>query len=250
MMHSNKLIAAIKVNGKVLREQGDIVYLPFGSEYEIYLKNLETKRVLINIKIDGTDATQGGLVLGPNQEIHLERFIGSNLNQGNRFKFIERTSSIENHRGIKAEDGLIQIIHEFEYVRPVSNYPDWAHNATFLSTDAYARGAAFHEKFNSTRNFPQSVNSIVQSAVMASYNNDVGITVPGSISNQSFDTTSFTSDGNKTTSVLRLFGEFGQNLVVEPVTVKSKPKCTSCGKINKATSKFCNECGTSLILFV
>jgi len=47
-----------------------------------------------------------------------------------------------------------------------------------------------------------------------------------------------------------LLGETEDNKpVLQPVNVKMKPKCTSCGKQNKATNKFCSECGTSLELF-
>ena len=39
MMYLQKLAVAVKVNGKVLREVGDTVYIPFGSEYSILIKN-------------------------------------------------------------------------------------------------------------------------------------------------------------------------------------------------------------------
>ena len=44
MMYNNKLVAAIKSNGKVLREFGEEVYIPFGSEYSILIKNLHSVR--------------------------------------------------------------------------------------------------------------------------------------------------------------------------------------------------------------
>ena len=43
-MYLNKVAVAIKSNGKVLREQGDNVYIPFGSEYSIQVKNLNSVR--------------------------------------------------------------------------------------------------------------------------------------------------------------------------------------------------------------
>ncbi len=108
-MHRNTFVLAVKVNGKILRENKDIVTLPFGCEYELVLKNLNSRRAMVNVSVDGKDATDGRLVLGPNQSITLERSINNgNLNAGNRFKFIERTPGIEQHRGIKADDGLIR----------------------------------------------------------------------------------------------------------------------------------------------
>ena len=81
--------------------------------------------------------------------------------------------------------------------------------------------------------------------------NEVGITVPGSKSTQSFQTTQVgTLDPNLHSIVLRLVGDLGHNKpVTEPVTVNAKPKCVTCGKQNKATAKFCSECGTALEIF-
>lgn len=131
-MYNQKLAVAVKSNGKVLREFKDTVYVPFGCEYSLLIKNLNSVRVLANIKIDGQDVVPGGLVLYANQEIDLERWIkNGNMNQGNKFKFIERTGDVEEARGIKLEDGIIQIEYQFEkpYVAPVVS--DWQWKQTF-----------------------------------------------------------------------------------------------------------------------
>ena len=145
-MYGNKLAAAIKVNGKVLREFKDTVYIPFGAEYTILLKNLHTTRAVVNVYIDGDNAVPGGLVIDPGREIDLERWIkNGNLSAGNRFKFIERTETIENGpRGIKLEDGLIRIEHQFEQPRPVINIADPFWNTQIYkpwSTPYYATNA-------------------------------------------------------------------------------------------------------------
>ena len=117
VMYNNKLAGAIKVNNKVLREFKDTVYLAFGSEYSIYLKNLSTVRALINVFVDGDNIVPGGLVLNAGQEIELERSIkNGNMNEGNKLKFIERIGAIEQHRGIKLEDGLVRVEYQFEKV--------------------------------------------------------------------------------------------------------------------------------------
>lgn len=81
--------------------------------------------------------------------------------------------------------------------------------------------------------------------------NDVGITVPGSKSTQKFATTTMGQlEAEKHTIVLKILGETPDNKpVVKPVTVKAKPKCVTCGHTNKATAKFCSECGTALEIF-
>ena len=76
---------------------------------------------------------------------------------------------------------------------------------------------------------------------------EVGITVAGGVSDQKFTETAwFATDGVKHVMVLRVLGEVSGEPVMAPVTVKTKPTCASCGLTNKATAKFCAECGTGL----
>lgn len=121
-MYNNKLVACVKANGKVLREDKDTVYLPFGSEYSLLIKNLNTVRALASIVIDGTDVLDGEkLVIPANGEVDLQRFIqNGNQDKGHRFKFVERTSKVEQHRGVGAVDGLIQVTFQFEKRIPIS----------------------------------------------------------------------------------------------------------------------------------
>lgn len=124
MMYQDKLAVAIKVNGKVLREgrstgseKDDTVFIPFGSEYTLYVKNMNSVRALVRVSIDGTDATENVSIIVPaNGSIELERFVkAGNMSAGLKFKFIERTQKIEDGpRGIKVEDGLIRVEYEFE----------------------------------------------------------------------------------------------------------------------------------------
>jgi len=125
-MYSNKLAIAVKVNGTVLRETGDTVRLPFGSEYSLFIKNLNSVRCLVKIEIDGKDIADGkGFIVPAHGSVDIERFLkGHNMSQGNRFKFIERNAKVEAGRGgIQVEDGLIRIEYEFEREQvPVKDY--------------------------------------------------------------------------------------------------------------------------------
>lgn len=40
MVYSNQLVAAVKCKGKIMREKKGNIFLPFGSEYSILIKNL------------------------------------------------------------------------------------------------------------------------------------------------------------------------------------------------------------------
>ena len=265
-MYGNKIAAAIKVSGKVLREFKDTVYIPFGSEYSILVKNLETKRACVNIYLDGDCVTGGGLVLNAGQEIDLERFIkNGNLSEGNRFKFIERTDGVEQHRGIKLEDGLIRIEHQFEYVRPIQHiapYPFYAYpNGQFTgNVQGSLQGSPLRGldvSYSATSISGSVISASATSATSATVTsnsihlNDAGITVPGSKSEQKFQTAYMgTMEAEKFSMVIKLLGETADNKpVLVPVTVKAKPKCITCNHQNKATAKFCNKCGTALEIF-
>ena len=122
MMYSDKFVVAIKVNGKVLRETKDLVTLPFGSEFSVLVKNLNSKRAKFTLHIDGQDVLDGTeIIVNGNSEVELKRFIrNGNMEEGNAFKFIERTTAIEDGpRGIKVDDGVIRVEFWFEQDAPV-----------------------------------------------------------------------------------------------------------------------------------
>lgn len=286
MMYNEKLVASIKVKGKILREFKDKVYVPFGAEYSILLKNLNTVRAVVNIFIDGENAVPGGLVLNAGQSVDLERWVkNGNLQEGNCFKFIERTSAIENGpRGIKEEDGLVRIEYQFELPRPILNVlnvrndpwnrsfgnpstGDWIVPQGTVSTTSFNVGGvlrgADYSKGEQVKSMAATAidnycatNSIVSqsechegSATMDWC--DAGITVPGSRSTQSFQTTTVGAlDPTIHNIILHIVGDLGNNKPVEkPVTVKAKQQCETCGHTNKATANFCTKCGTSLKIY-
>jgi hypothetical protein len=273
MMYQNKLVVSIKANGKVLREQGENVFVPFGAEYSIYIKNLNSVRASVTIDIDGEDATGGyALIVGPNDSLTVERFIkNGNLNVGQRFKFIERTGKIEQHRGIGGEDGLIRVEYQFERVftpPPVVYYPTYSPpyigsklRSLSKSTDDYTPQMSYTT--NSASELPgleggarmmasmasATANSLFSQEIAQAQNavSDVGITVGGSVSDQKFhEVTAFAKEAQSHVIVLHLRGAIGEVPVTKPITVEHKPECPTCGTKNKAFSKFCRECGTGL----
>lgn len=271
-MYNNKAAVAVKVNGKVLREFKDTVYIPFGSEYSILIKNLNTRRAIFNIFIDGDNIVPNGLVLNAGQEVDLQRAIrNGNLTEGNKFKFIERTGAVEEHRGIKLEDGLIRIEHQFEKVFKRQDGIQWDQVklgqpyygdywevsntlrgfGTGVVYDSHQHPGVACSSMNMTAGSTLSASSATTQSFNAVPQNETGITVPGSKSEQKFATVSnFAVESEKHSMIIKLLGETADNKEVrEPITVKAKPKCTTCGKQNKATSRFCSECGTALVIY-
>jgi zinc-ribbon domain len=273
MMYQNRFIASVRVNGKILRENQGTVTLPFGSEFELLLKNMHSRRAMATVSIDGVDVMGGTrLIIGPNDSISLERFIkNGNMSSGNKLKFVERTAGIEEHRGIKQEDGLVRVefwaekekpqeitetivrrhyVDDYWYVpRQYPWYPYITWTSGIGSVTCGLSGAA---NYNFAQGSQVTANSCQMNANMNAVftaTNDAGITVPGSESHQNFYSASgFPLEASSTVIVLQLRGEVGGVAAVRPVTVELKPTCSSCGKVNKATNKFCSECGTALFL--
>lgn len=303
MMYKDQLAVAIKHNGKILRETKDLVHLPFGSEFSVLVKNLNSRRVKFSLHIDGTDVLDGEqIIVNANSETEIKRFIrNGNMNEGNAFKFIERTASIEDGpRGIKVDDGVVRVEFWFEQEAPIVTttyhknvywdeyyrrypYHTWGgpyysdgplYNSGLIGGVYSATGSSTSgEKLMSNsasiksadvRNMVSQASTesaTLSSAPTKSFNavsraldneaklNDAGITVPGSKVEQKFTAVyGFNSEAQSHVIILRMIGMVGNVEVAAPVTVKSKQKCTTCGKVNKATSKFCSGCGTALEL--
>lgn len=283
-MYQDKLVAAIKVNGRILRENGDTVALPFGCEYSILIKNLNSVRAQVSVSVDGKDATEGTrLVIAANSSMVLERFIrNGNLNAGNKFKFIERTAEIEGHRGVGEDDGLVRVEGWREHVQkfqdvPIPRYyddwypaprpyypprphwpyrgPTWSSNS-MNATMGTRRPGATQAKGASTglRSFTANIGASASAGpshmtMDSAFNSDAGITVAGSQSSQQFHHTSgFPLESGSTVLILRLRGTVDGEPIIAPVTVAAKAICNTCGKSNKATSQFCDQCGTALTL--
>lgn len=290
MMYQDKFVVAIKVGGKVLRETKDLVHLPFGSEFSVLVKNLNSRRAKFTLDIDGTNVLDGTeIIVDGNSEVEMKRFIrNGNMNEGNAFKFIERTAAIEDGPlGIKVDDGVVRVEFWFEKEKPevkevIHNHHHtywgdryYPYRRTFIG-DIYASGTTYSSnasnasasgslanatlgglagaKSASMRKGMTSTRSLsdapveAQSAVPMNAN-DIGITVPGSKVEQKFQTVyGFESEIQSHVIILRLAGKAGEVQVAAPVTVKTQQKCSTCGKVNKATSKYCTDCGTALEL--
>jgi hypothetical protein len=243
MVYNNKFVVVVKAKGKILREQGDIVYVPFGTEYTIMLKNLNTKRAVATVTVDGSNVTSGyKLIVEPGETFELEGFMrGQSVSH--KFKFIEKTKRIQKHRGNKICDGLIQVTFQFErrtnyFESKVMSDYDWYENAPIkYKTNNFYDPAAV----------PLNNNKYASNTVASCNLNDNGITVKGSESNQSFDTGSVgLLEPTKYNIVLQLKGALKKKKLKKLVTTKTKIQCETCGKKNKSSNKFCGECGTAL----
>lgn len=276
MMYNNKFVACLKSYGKILREHGDTVYLPFGTEYSIIMKNLESRKALVEtVTIDGDDVLDGNnLIIYPNSEWNLEGFLCGNTIR-NRFKFVEKTEQISDFRGDRLDDGLIRL--EFRFERQPYTFERINWKPVFCSTCRLLLSECVCPTFISNKSQPRkprygsqseiqyksashkisadvSPSSIYCSSHLGgdsfeSFNDDKGITVKGSRVDHSL---SYATIGNLESErhviVFRLQGENNQGCqLTKPVFTNVKIKCEYCGTNNPSSHRCCSGCGNHLI---
>lgn len=267
MTFNSNLVASVKVDGKIMREHSDKIYLPFGSEYSILLKNLNTVKAQINIFIDGEDILDGNsLILNANSDMDLERWLVGGLQSGPALKFIEKTDTIRETKEETGMDGVVEIRYQFEKIYTTTHweYNTWniPHDQIFYSSPD--RGFSVGNNSSSNSSIGGGISSSIDAILMekdkgpihfnAQENmyccadlNDEGMTIKGHENKQKFDYgTIGILDGVNHSITFQLKGDVNQEKVVKPITVKTKVKCDACGKMNKSTYKFCTSCGNNL----
>jgi hypothetical protein len=244
MSHSNGYVLAIKdQNRKVLREIAGKVYLPFHSEYSLLIKNNNPFRACCSVRIDGTDVMGTELILNAFSSTDLERFlVNGDMQQGNRFKFVPLSDGRVQDPS-SPENGLIEVKFWKEIQRPIYlNYPiieTWpkSYQPTIYSTPSGWTSACNNLTYTCSAMRDMGDLKCANTASQA------GATVEGSVSHQSFTTTSFEGkDGEATVIRLQLMSR------TEPITVEKTKHiyCVECGKSNPYNNKFCGRCGTRL----
>ena len=294
MTYKDQFVVEVKADGQILRVRDGSVYLPFGCEYSILLKNLNSRKASVKVSIDNEDVLDGNsLILDPLVTHELQGFLRG-ITAKNRFRFIQKTKEIQDHRGDKVGDGLVRVEFAFEKQRqePIilkdiihkveehhhhhhHDHDYWPRRYTWydgggwnyttadvvqqdgdqpISTYNMTVGSSGDQKL---RGVSRGIgNEIVcdslgvqtaftaQNAPVA----DEGITVKG---NEIHDQYMYGMIGDLEDSsviVISLKGMQRSSGVVvnDPVTVKTKLECSTCGLKSKSSFKFCPNCGTFL----
>jgi len=257
-MYQEKFVCSLKVDGRFLRDEKGEIKIPFGTDYSLYLKNVDSRDAIVKVSIDGEDVLDGNrLVVRGNSSMDLMGFMNGNQVR-KAFRFIELTKDIEDHIGYNPEDSLIRIEVWYEKMKPVTqdvytvyhNYPwnPYPHiywtDITYNNANNYATRRGSGTSTSLTTNFEDALMSFN----CANYTSDVGITVKGEDCHQDFGS-AYVSDleSQSHVMVLRLSGYKDANKKVEMIlTTKDKVECPTCGKKNEYNNRFCSSCGTAL----
>lgn len=257
-MYQDKMVVCIKVNGKVLRENREDIELPFGSEYSMSLKNLESRKAQVKITIDGEDVLKGkSLLIKPNDTVDLEGFLTEDNIAKNKFKFIEKIKEISEFRGDRIEDGLIQVEFTYEKAKPIVQDVHWNNNwnyGTMLNSNYMYTNCRSDISTNS--GIPKGIlrGVTLDSMDSCSLSNSIstqslqGITVKGSEINQEFTQGNIAQlEDVSHVMIFRLLGYKDNAEKVElPKFTKDKLQCKTCGHTCNSNAKFCDRCGTYL----
>jgi hypothetical protein len=265
MVYSNNFVVALKSQGKVLREKQDEVYLPFGSEYEIRLKNLDDRRAVVSIDIDGQDVLDGeDLVIDGNSTFDLRGFM-EGYNVKRRFRFIEKNRAISEFRGDRAEDGIVTVKVRHEISKPNwfslpqirgpqigggqigrggwgsgggggGNQVYYTNHVTHCADPGQLMGSSDMTIGCSLGNVTMDVNA-----------NEDGITVEGSKTHQGFTTTQVGELSSATTICLKLIGGHGEQKITEPFYATRRVTCKHCGRRNSTNWNNCPGCGAAIL---
>lgn len=265
MTYKDNFVVEVKCNGKIMRVKDGAIHLPYGSEYTLLLKNLDSRKASIKIQIDGQDVLDySSLILQANSTTELEGFLRGSIAR-NRFKFINKTKEIQEHRGDKVDDGLIRVEFAFEKPKPNfttrniihENHYHWNYDNWFTG-DSVAKYGSVSNIENSgdtiramASNQPENINMVQFNTLGVEANSqplaDEGITVKGSECEQFFKYGSIGELEQSKVITIQLKGVTSAGAQVQqPITVKSKLECSSCGTKSKSSYKFCPNCGTFL----
>lgn len=262
MMFKSDFVAVLVSGGKILREvRSDlgetVVRLPFGSEYNIRLKNLNTVKAVANVEIDGRNAGTG-IIVEPGKTVELKGFL-EGLRVKNRFRFIQKTDEISRHRGDRIDDGIVRITYKFERVWEPIKLTPWRPNYPFLSGGdiywTYTQTNMYGGPIVNTRG-GTSGDSLVnkslsgENAVFCCNSvNEPGITVKGSETRQDFvyGDVGFLEETEHAINI-KLVGHdrVSGEVFKKPITTQTRIRCSTCGRKWKSRYKFCPNCSTYL----
>ena len=256
MMHIKNLVVAVRANNSFLADQDSKVYMPFGTEYSLYFKNKDSRRVIVGpLTIDGTDVLHGKRVIidgGSTWDLEGSgSAFDSDRDSNYRFKFIEKIKEIVEHRGNTPEDGLISVSFQYEESKPQAVHirrPSWqtshmwdSSSPLYGSIGGSATPASFSTSVATTQNDggsrPRSMTA-----------KSAGITAEGSNFDKSYEqATTGILNQDIHTLTFGIYGDTGDNQpVLTVITPKTKIRCTLCDTKQSFKNKFCSTCGNNL----
>lgn len=210
MHYEDSVITIVDSNKKPIRELESEkidkgrkckLFLPFDTEYQFYIKNNSDKRIKLDIEIDGSVVTNDGFIVYAYQNCYLERF----LNVDKKFKFVKANnenvsdpSNVENgiikvrvykEKSLPIPEKLTEIHHHHHYDNIWNRVYGLPRNDTWYITNPTTQ-LNYSTNIGGVLTSSNSPQSVLYSANLS----DVGATIEGSKSNQTFNETIWNGD--------------------------------------------------------
>ena len=247
--------AFITVGKQRLKQNGSVVYLKDGDEFEVEIFNPQQNSVLAKLKINGNYIGGGGVVLRPGQRVFLERY----LDEARKFKFETyevNVKSKEVQEAIK-NNGVVEVefYEENRYggdINLINDYGDYGYNYNttisgnfklYNTTTSSGNNYFTNASYNLNNNVDYNTSQNLKKSLSTDRFKETGRVEKGGSSNQEF--TSVNMDFNSypsSYSTWRLMPTSEKPVEASEVNVLY---CTNCGsKRKKDNHKFCPHCGT------
>lgn len=249
-MHSNKVTAAILVDGKSLFEDKAKVYIPFGKEYQIFIKNDNDFDIKVVVGV-GLNFGEDAFYIKKKSKRTISGF--SYQGKFYSYKFIEKNEDIKKNRISNSMDDCITItVHKAQpYMNVLFNENTKIQkNNPFITNGQHGdikprENFLEYDNIGSDSDLRATFNSVTSSTLSADLNE--GMTTFGKpISEDSIPKPS--SMGYLFVFCVSLKGidEKG-NRIIKPLLAKDNVKCTICDKKCKPSDSFCSSCGSYII---
>lgn len=254
--------AHITVGKQRLKQNGSVVYLKDGDEFEVEIFNPQQNSVLAKLKINGNYIGGGGVVLKPGQRVFLERY----LDEARKFKFEtyevnakskEVQEAIKNNGVVEVEfyeenpyGGSITFTNEhgdygYYGIRNFGNSRDvvgtlFNYNTTTSSgNNLYTTNASY----NLNNNVDYNTSQNLKKSLSTDRFKETGRVEKGGDSKQEFTSVNMDFNSYPTSySTWRLMPMSEKPVEAKEVNVLY---CGNCGiRRKKDNHKFCPHCGT------
>ncbi len=284
-MHTNKVTLAVLVDGKSLYENKDKIYMPFGTEYELFVKNDNSFDVKIEIKL-GLAFSDDIFLIQANSKRTIKGF--SHQGSFYKYKFIEKIKEIKEAQPISSVcdnllsfniyrsdigTGLFQrplfgineptvVINDndpFSIKKPLTDFDTFIKNNTSISQhidenrdDIKEVRDGINNILKKNRNVKYDSDSIANNSTLSLNSNQISSDISGL---HTFGEPTEERTTSKTQNHNLLFSGFfsligideNNNRINKPLFSKDNLKCTVCNSKAKLKDRYCSTCGSFII---
>ncbi len=270
-MHTNKVSLAILVDDKPLYEKEGKVFIPYGSNYKVLIKNNNPFDIIANIALDMNFSNDSFLIKAKSKRT-IKGFSYDDDFYG--FRFVEKTKEIEKNRMNSLLNGTISISlfenkpddllalrfggrnpFETTKINPqnplVPMFPEPTNlpnpfNFDKNDVDFYGSTNNIREDFITDG---VSINDVILNSDSLSVGKSKGANVFGAPVDETANVEQYSNINLLGSVCYTLFGEDSDsNKIIKPIFAKDNIECTACGSKSKPNDKYCSKCGSFIVL--